>query len=1394
MKRTTPLIIGFLLTTNLSTANASHLHDMGSLQDFLQSHPKVTSLPAAKHFLADAQKTAAGVLHYAVDDHGRSLILMGQREDDGSYCNLGGMSDGADTVAMDAPFANSFLSQTASREVIEESNGYYAHHPLELERLPFIDMLSGSPDQGSLLYRMYLKKVKLVDTALLQKASVTAVKSHSQEYVNFRWIPAAKVLKAILTKSDQVHLENAEAIQLYAPLCQILSTESGKTFLRWILKKRFISLSQMNKLYVVKEDVDDVNNSNNDIRNIPNGVRWHIPKVEGLKPGIYTTTLETVNRKGKNHTLRNYIVPTIPFGQNAWGQTSQTLRYEGLEGDLTVELCAARDHKIFCDAIAAHSAAMVEMKHKFHIKEDATEVVPVGKFWDPDCPLSISRIHLRMVLGPDFKEAKNFGNHDNPQRTADIENLRRYLTTHNKTEYAQKKVEAEFKRKITFSDHDLEIFADILEWEESRRRHPVFYHAATAELNNLWNSFTHVRELICMEPLVGRNMVLRGTDIYFRGVKSMPDILNTLGTDDYSGGKANVVLSANFLLTAGLTTTRSTSSSIEYVLNDHSVNAPDTAAKFDEAMALAGITADYTFFQSVFLQYLARRDATFENSVMLGISIPEDLLQDNSATDCHSTEYPRGAEVEENKVVHVSAVPVFQGIQQEYRDHKDAPESFEIDKGRKMDLIPEARLSLHPSFILSPQVRIRAFNRFPMPPQEEKEFNREVRSASIGTMSGWLQSQQRLMPDSFLEFPALKRLYNASYKATTGDQPQEKPAIESLKHLLVNGHVEGVRQFLETYPEALSQTQLDCKNIGHIAIRSDTVATLRFICEEFGAKNVSDFYQNQEEFIKAIMVCLHHESDLCLEYLLAHYDLSLLTNTGVESLARVIEDDEPEIAAVFCRYFPQVESQLLRKVFGKSLADNYLDIFISKGYRPEELFSKILKLHKNRELSNNIAHPLYNILIRRNADLSAINPETGQAYIFELTHFNMGYLRGYLPRFHEQLFELAACRDLEGRDIFTVARQFLERRESNFLLKLLANSVDESVLGGLKIRSATPPQKPTKDGYTNKLLDAMTRFDFRYIILELHTNPVSAWDIFSSDAYKHFKKSLEYLNEYELDSCNKYDTSDLETLCSGSITDEKGTPIPAKIGLLSEHDLKDPRVLRYILMYILRHEDESYITSTLSRIFPDKDEFIAMTSTGASIGPIHDYTIIPSKILYFVESKIDMTPCKFAAEEKNVAAIRGIIGFAQERLYDLLIKTDTETFETFIEHMKEEEVSNLLKHHPDLFTCQGEEQDFFSAALTGLPDSLLEPFVTLHKAKLVELDGAKGVPYFWLLLVSCSCTGSLDLVEKLVEENPSLLDLKNVNGMGLDAFIKLLGAESQLKVAMQFLDKKKRLK
>lgn len=847
-KRYTSLLISTSLFVQSVSPTFAIDHDsVEQIKHNLTTLKKFNSTPAPLNFASDSEKTAAGVLHWA-KKNGEVYVLLGKRDDSknqdiGEWCNFGGKSDAADEG----------LTNTAEREVREELNGIYAHHPRLLCKQPVTALYFPDKKDG-LLHYMYWQQVQYLEPEIFNKKVNEATEGHSKEYTDFMWVKASDLFHAVVTHSPRMAVEG-KSIEIFSPLFATLSTEAGQTFLHELATHKKIRRFNKdvrpfcNRLYVEK----DQNEPTAEI--IPGkgiSIHWDLPHLP--------------------HKPQATLAEAIPFGQNGFGKWHAKRQIIGPDGEIISETPVffnqQKEEDIFAEAVAAHGMAMVELKRRFQPTE-RPRAEPSDQ-WNPNCEETLSRIHLRIVLGPDYKTPADFMTDPNSRRAADLANIRSYFKIDDTAEYEQKG--NEFKREIKLVDSDYEFFADILGWEDENKQWPTFYHGASANLNNLFKAFTYLRELIDMRSF-NNLMALRGTDIYFKNDKTVWDMLNRTG-DNENSETSPAMLFLNFVLLAGLKTTRTTSSSAEYVLNDHSVTEQNIAERFEEAMALAGFSKpEYAYFQSVFEQFIAHKNPTAGNSVMLAISQnPKKVdnynyptiggsyydpahynLEKSSKSSATSAEEPSGSsdskaeklEKQTNKPQPIkSTLQILKGIQDEFeRQQKDGIEPFTTNTPDKKSLFPENRVFLHPSHLMDPtHNKTKAFDRFPLTKAEQKAHDQEMRRITVATMADWLAQKTAVMEGSFITEPVLKKLYKVAHRGMTHQEVTESPSHDCFLYLVRSGHFEAVQRYLTSYPEILKL--VDPTKLANASLESKDVDQINYFLHTLFQGNWKVFLQD----------------------------------------------------------------------------------------------------------------------------------------------------------------------------------------------------------------------------------------------------------------------------------------------------------------------------------------------------------------------------------------------------------------------------------------------------------------------------------------------------------------------------------------------------------------------
>lgn len=337
-----------------------------------------------------------------------------------------------------------------------------------------------------------------------------------------------------------------------------------------------------------------------------------------------------------------------------------------------------------------------------------------------------------------------------------------------------------------------------MNWE-SLQTGRTLIHSANSGMNSLYKVFTEVRRALMLNPLTDK-MVLRGTDLYFRGVLSIQDANKKFGMHDYGHPmRGSAVLCVNLILTAGLNTTRSTSSSIEYLLNDHSVQEQNLSKRFEEAMALAGIPSNFSPFHSLFQQFYQEHDR-LGNSVLLAITLPRDSLarftyhqkMDSYAKDDGQKDLPQ-------------LTQALDSLADKANEVRKTGEDFETNKEVKRDLIHEARVLLHPELMFDAGTKVRGFDRFSRSSDQQYLHTLGMRQETAALLAEWLFSKQASIQGSFVEAPKLRHLHERIYRNVFGEDVVYSQPLASLKFLIEHNYAEALEVFLQNIKQPLRE-------------------------------------------------------------------------------------------------------------------------------------------------------------------------------------------------------------------------------------------------------------------------------------------------------------------------------------------------------------------------------------------------------------------------------------------------------------------------------------------------------------------------------------------------------------------------------------------------------------
>jgi len=160
-------------------------------------------------------KTAAGVLTYKIENN-KPYLLLAKRVRHDWWDNFGGKSDAIDT----------FLYETAIREVAEESHGILHYTSWDLLHHPSHDLIS-ERDNDIYVYRMYL---------IPHSGEINLDHFQDKEHSDYAWVPVKNVLRALNRQKNLVDLpQSNRKLLLYPPLYTMLMQAEVKTHLQHLM-------------------------------------------------------------------------------------------------------------------------------------------------------------------------------------------------------------------------------------------------------------------------------------------------------------------------------------------------------------------------------------------------------------------------------------------------------------------------------------------------------------------------------------------------------------------------------------------------------------------------------------------------------------------------------------------------------------------------------------------------------------------------------------------------------------------------------------------------------------------------------------------------------------------------------------------------------------------------------------------------------------------------------------------------------------------------------------------------------------------------------------------------------------------------------------------------------
>ncbi len=616
-----------------------------------------------------------------------------------------------------------------------------------------------------------------------------------------------------------------------------------------------------------------------------------------------------------------------------------------------------------------------------------------------DAPI-LSDLLLQVQLGADYVKPTN--PHDpHSRREADLLNLKQYNKQYGDT--------GEFKRDADPLDTDFERIASLYEIERQHRGWIPIQHASKPEVKHFWVANTHRRELLTIKPVEkGSNPAMRATDIYYRGHNNIKESVEKTGVSDYEMGNESRRLSGNMAITSGLQTTHTSSSSVEYFFNSHSVRTPATLKRFEESIQLLGmIDTSYLPYQSLYEQYFGLVSKDIPNSAWTVLLINPDIL-DTYSYPAHgggkffNPDFPTKEEGSMKGMQ--SSIALYERARRDLLDKIQVremsilstpePNSTQNFTGRLVESIAEIRFLLHPSIMFnSRKAKVFSVDRFPPLEAKKKKFEMQSTAINVNDIGRWLASHTKIMPDSFQETPSIKKLYAFAHEGLTGERVIETTSADAFPHLVKNGHHEGAKQFFESYPEIIKKLNLTPHELTLLAINSGSMDTLKFMLGDVLKTTIGEIF-TKDDIVGLMKACIMKGNILDTQtHVFQNYDLKAIDESikrawGVDILAHA----NAETISAFHQHILPITPGIVDEAIQKSLFFNdhkkWKGLIKSKEISKSHLAENFLKYFTPEHIT-----AAYSIetalkgLIQEGLSYTELLPTSGNPLLFFIPYF-----------------------------------------------------------------------------------------------------------------------------------------------------------------------------------------------------------------------------------------------------------------------------------------------------------------------------------------------------------------------------------------------------------------------
>jgi hypothetical protein len=309
------------------------------------------------------------------------------------------------------------------------------------------------------------------------------------------------------------------------------------------------------------------------------------------------------------------------------------------------------------------------------------------------------------------------------------------------------------------------------------------------------------------------------------------------------------------------------------------------------------------------------------------------------------------------------------------------------------------RLQLHPDMMRDPsQFTTYGLDFFPLDAAKQRRFNNGLSAVTAANLGHWFLQKTALISDSLMDKPAARDLYKMVHKGVTGYEMEDVPNTHSLLHLARFGHIEALETLVATCPDLVES--INPVDLCNAALASGSYTVTKHVVEKIIKRPIHEILDIKSVLTKMEMGA-QEKFKSSFNYILKHYNFASIHESDMPA------DVKKTLARIVLRTGNGYGIQLVQREIRPYTDEDIVEVVMQNDCCPTEWQARasavihrgLVTIEKFTALLLDYlkvapAHETYNQqnqflkLLKSGLNISAINPNTGDPFLFDLPYFN----------------------------------------------------------------------------------------------------------------------------------------------------------------------------------------------------------------------------------------------------------------------------------------------------------------------------------------------------------------------------------------------------------------------